>query len=49
MVRRIQDQNTMIVMRDLKTYVRKDREIEVEEQTIRDINSLPEQDVLWYI
>ena len=36
-------------MRDLKTYVRKDREIKIEEQTIRDINSLPEQDALWYI
>ena len=36
MVRRMQDQET--------TYIRKDREIEVEEQTIKDINSLSEQD-----
>ena len=49
MVRRMQDQETAIVIRDLKTYVRKDREIEIEEQTIRDINSLSEQDALWYI
>ena len=47
MVRRVQDQDTAIAIRDLKTYVRKDREIEVEEQMIRDINSLPEQDALW--
>ena len=49
MVRRMQDQETAIVIRDLKTYVRKDREIEIEEQTIRDINSLSEQDALWDI
>ena len=49
MVRRVQDQDPMIAIRDLKTYVRKDREIEIEEQTIKDINSLPEQDALWYI
>ena len=49
MVRRIQDQDTMIAIRDLKTYARKDQEIEIEEQTIKDINSLPEQDALWYI
>ena len=36
MVRRMQDQET--------TYIRKDREIEVEEQMIKDINSLSEQD-----
>ena len=35
--------------RDLKTYVGIDREMEIEEQTIRDINSLSEQDALWYI
>ena len=45
----MQDQDTKIAIRDLKTYARKDREIEIEEQTIRDINSLPEQDALWYI
>ena len=45
----MQDQDTMIAIRDLKTYARKDREIEIEEQTIKDINSLPEQDALWYI
>ena len=49
MVRRTQDQNIAIVIRDLKTYVRKDREIKIEEQMIKDINSLPEQDALWYI
>ena len=49
MVRQMQDQDTAIAIRDLKTYVRKDREIEIKEQTIRDINSLPEQDALWYI
>ena len=49
MVRWIQDQDITIAMRDLKTYVRKDREIEIEEQTIGEINSLPEQDALWYI
>ena len=37
------------IQRDLKTYIRRDREIEIEEQTIKDINSLSEQDVLWYI
>ena len=45
----MQDQDTMIAIRDLKTYARKDREIEIEEQTIKDINSLQEQDTLWYI
>ena len=49
MVRQIQDQEITIVIRDLKTYVRKDQEMEIEEQTIRDINSLSEQDALWYI
>ena len=43
---RVQDQDTTIAIRDLKTYVRKDQEIEIEEQMIRDINSLPEQDAL---
>ena len=42
----VQDQDTTIAIRDLKTYIRKDREIEIEEQMIRDINSLPEQDAL---
>ena len=49
MVRRIQDQDLSIAIRDLKMYARKDREIEIEEKTITDINSLPEQDALWYI
>ena len=49
MVRRMQDQDPTIAIRDLKMYARKDREIEIEEQTITDINSLPEQDALWYI
>ena len=45
----MQDQDVMIAIRDLKTYVRKDREIEIEEQMIMDINFLSEQDALWYI
>ena len=45
----MQDQDTMIAIRDLKTYARKDQEIEIKEQMIEDINSLPEQDALWYI
>ena len=45
----MQDQNMTVAMRDLKTYARKDRDIEIEEQMIRDINSLMEQDALWYI
>ena len=49
MVRRMQDQDITIAIRDLKTHIRKDQEIEIEEQTIKDINSLPEQDALWYI
>ena len=49
MVRWIQDQETAVAIKDLKTYIRKDQEIEIEEQTIREINSLSEQDTLWYI
>ena len=49
MVRRMQDQDPAVAIRDLKTYARRDREIEIEEQTIIDINSLSEQDALWYI
>ena len=49
MVRQVQDQDMKIAIRDLKTYARKDRGTEIEEQTIKDINSLPEQDALWYI
>ena len=49
MVRRMRDQDVEVAIRDLKTYARKDRGIEIEEQTIRDINSLSEQDALWYI
>ena len=45
----MQDQDMTIAIRDLKMYVRRDQEIEIEEQTIRDINSLSEQDTLWYI
>ena len=49
MVRQMQDQEMAIAIRDLKTYARKDWEMEIGEQTIKDINSLPEQDALWYI
>ena len=49
MVRWIQDQETAVAIKDLKTYIRKDQEIEIEEQMIREINSLSEQDTLWYI
>ena len=45
----MQDQDLIVAIRDLKMYARKDREIEIEEQTITDINSLLEQDALWYI
>ena len=45
----MQDQDPAVAIRDLKTYARRDREIEIEEQTIIDINSLSEQDALWYI
>ena len=45
----MQDQEMAIAIRDLKTYARKDWEMEIGEQTIKDINSLPEQDALWYI
>ena len=45
----MQDQEMAIAIRDLKTYARKDQEMEIGEQTIKDINSLPEQDALWYI
>ena len=38
-----------IAIKDLKTYARKDWEMEIGEHTIKDINSLPEQDALWYI
>ena len=48
-VRWMQDQSTMIAIRDLKTYARKDREIKIGEQMVKDINSLLEQDALWYI
>ena len=34
MVRQIRDQEIAIAIRDLKTYVRRDREMEIEEQTI---------------
>ena len=43
MVRRMKDQDMKTAIKDLKMYARKDRGIEIEEQTIKDINSLPEQ------
>ena len=46
---RVGAQETAVAIKDLKTYIWKDWEIEVEEQTIREINSLSEQDALWYI
>ena len=49
MVRRIADQETSIAMRDLKTYVRKDREEEITKETIKELNELKEEDALWYI
>jgi hypothetical protein len=49
MVRRVNDQTPLIAIRDLKTFIRKDRENEIEEQTIKEINALDEQDALWYI
>ena len=49
MVRRIQDQPPPIAIRDLKTFVRKDREEEITEETIEELNKLEEDQALWYI
>ena len=49
MVRRIQDQPTPIAIRDLKTFIRKDREEEITEETIKELNKLEENQMLWYI
>ena len=49
MVRRIQDQHPSIAMQDLKTFIRKDREEEITEETIRELNELEENQTLWYI
>ena len=49
MVRRIQDQPTPIAIRDLKTFIRKDREEEITEETIKELNELEENQTLWYI
>ena len=49
MVRRIQDQPPSIAIRDLKTFIRKDREEEVTEEAIKELNKLEENQTLWYI
>ena len=49
MVRRIQDQPSPITIRDLKTFIRKDREEEITEETIKELNELEENQMLWYI
>ena len=49
MVRRIQDQPPPITIRDLKTFVRKDREEEIMEEMIKELNKLEENQTLWYI
>ena len=49
MVRRIQDQPSPIAIRDLKTFIRKDREEEITEETIKELNGLEENQTLWYI
>ena len=49
MVRRIQDQPPPIAIWDLKTFVRKDREEEIMEETIKELNKLEENQTLWYI
>ena len=49
MVRRIQDQPPPIAIRDLKMFVRKDREEEITKETIEELNELEENQVLWYI
>ena len=49
MVRQIQDQHPSIAMQDLKTFIRKDREEEIMEETIKELNELEENQTLWYI
>ena len=49
MVRRIADQELSIAIRDLKTFIRKDREGEITENMIRELNELKEEDTLWCI
>ena len=49
MVRRIQDQPSPVAMQDLKTFIRKDREEEIPEETIKELNELEEDQTLWYI
>ena len=49
MVRRIQDQPPPIAIRDLKMFVRKDREEEITEEMIKELNKLEENQTLWYI
>ena len=49
MVRRIQDQPPSIAMQDLKTFIRRDREEEITEEMIRELNKLTEDQTLWYI
>ena len=49
MVRQIQDQPSPIAIRDLKTFIRKDREEEITEETIKELNELEENQTLWYI
>ena len=49
MVRRIQDQPPSIAIQDLKTFVRKDREEEITEEAIEELNKLEENQTLWYI
>ena len=46
MVRRIQDQPPSIAIRDLKTFIRKDREEEIMEEMIRELNKLTEDQTL---
>ena len=49
MVRRIADQELLIAIRDLKTFVRKDREEEITEEVIRELNKMTEENALWCI
>ena len=49
MVRRIQDQPPPIAVRNLKTFIRRDREKEITEETIKELNELEEGQALWYI
>lgn len=49
MVQRINNQKMERAILDLKTFARKDREVEIDEMTIRELNSLNETQALWYI